>query len=101
VFLLAQQVEQLQADNAALREELAGLKVRSLAMSGSFSQCTPLQEETKPDVNAVCLQISKRLETLEAGLQELAEHSQPGNDYSAAIGTAPSPVSAYPSSTVR
>jgi hypothetical protein len=34
------QVEQLQADNAALREELAGLKVRAWAMSGSFSKST-------------------------------------------------------------
>ncbi|KAL6747706.1 hypothetical protein V8C86DRAFT_1277979 [Haematococcus lacustris] len=51
LLTLARQVEQLQADNAVLREELASLK------------------------------INKRLEILEAGLQELAETSQTASGY--------------------
>eukprot|EP00197_Chlamydomonas_leiostraca_P010077 CAMPEP_0202877566 /NCGR_PEP_ID=MMETSP1391-20130828/30868_1 /ASSEMBLY_ACC=CAM_ASM_000867 /TAXON_ID=1034604 /ORGANISM="Chlamydomonas leiostraca, Strain SAG 11-49" /LENGTH=594 /DNA_ID=CAMNT_0049559623 /DNA_START=91 /DNA_END=1871 /DNA_ORIENTATION=+ len=51
LIALAKQVEQLQKDNASLRDEIAGLK------------------------------INKRLESLESGMQELAENLRPATGY--------------------
>lgn len=87
------QVEQLQKDNAALREELNGLKVRAEGILGPLGGSVRLVFSSVSNFMTMltCLeppQIDKRLETLEQGLQELAENTRPGTGYANAAGGA-------------